>query len=131
MSSALKEKLVFQGSSVLDSDKKSWMSSHGFPCNEAHPGNGGDRMPKASANNIRIEYETFGDPSSPPILLIIGLGGHLIYWDKEFCRQLADAGRYVIRFDNRDAGLSTKFEEARSEERRVGKECRSRWSPYH
>ena len=69
-------------------------------------------MPRASANNIRIEYETLGDPSSPPILLIIGLGGHLIYWDEEFCRQLAKAGRYVIRFDNRDAGLSTKLDEA-------------------
>lgn len=69
-------------------------------------------MPKASANSIRIEYETFGDPSSPPILLIIGLGGQLIYWDEEFCRQLAEADLYVIRFDNRDAGLSTKFDEA-------------------
>jgi pimeloyl-ACP methyl ester carboxylesterase len=69
-------------------------------------------MPKASANNIRIEYETFGDPSSPPILLIIGLGSQLIYWDEAFCRQLAEAGLYVIRFDNRDAGLSTKFDQA-------------------
>lgn len=69
-------------------------------------------MPKANANNILIEYETFGNPSSPPILLIIGLGGQLIYWDEEFCRQLAEAGLYVIRFDNRDAGLSTKFDEA-------------------
>jgi len=69
-------------------------------------------MPKAIANNIRIEYDTFGDPSSPPILLIIGLGGQLIYSDEEFCRQIAEAGRYVIRFDNRDSGLSTKFDEA-------------------
>ncbi|MBN1106455.1 MAG: alpha/beta hydrolase [Deltaproteobacteria bacterium] len=69
-------------------------------------------MSKVSANNIRIEYETFGDPSSPPILLIIGLGGHLIYWDEDFCRQLAESGLYVIRFDNRDAGLSTKLDEA-------------------
>lgn len=69
-------------------------------------------MPKASANNIQMEYETFGDSSSPPILLIIGLGGQLIYWDKAFCSQLAEAGLYVIRFDNRDAGLSTKFDEA-------------------
>jgi len=69
-------------------------------------------MPKASANNIRIEYETFGDPSSPPILLVIGLGSQLIYWDEAFCRQLAEAGLYVIRFDNRDAGLSTKFDQA-------------------
>jgi pimeloyl-ACP methyl ester carboxylesterase len=69
-------------------------------------------MPKAKANNISIEYDTFGNPSSPPVLLIIGLGGQLIYWDEEFCRHLSDASRYVIRFDNRDAGLSTKFEEA-------------------
>jgi pimeloyl-ACP methyl ester carboxylesterase len=69
-------------------------------------------MPKANANNIVIEYETFGTPSSPPILLIIGLGAQLIYWDEEFCRQLAQAGLYVIRFDNRDSGLSTKFDEA-------------------
>jgi pimeloyl-ACP methyl ester carboxylesterase len=69
-------------------------------------------MPKVSANAIRIQYETFGDPSSPPILLIVGLGGQLIYWDEEFCRRLAEAGRYVIRFDNRDAGLSTKFDDA-------------------
>jgi pimeloyl-ACP methyl ester carboxylesterase len=69
-------------------------------------------MPSASANNIIIEYETFGVSTSPPILLIIGLGGQLIYWDEEFCRHLAQAGLYVIRFDNRDAGLSTKFDEA-------------------
>jgi pimeloyl-ACP methyl ester carboxylesterase len=69
-------------------------------------------MPKASANNITIEYETFGNPSSPPILLIIGLGCQLTYWDEEFCTQLAEAGLYVIRFDNRDAGLSTKFDAA-------------------
>jgi pimeloyl-ACP methyl ester carboxylesterase len=69
-------------------------------------------MPKASANNILIEYDTLGDPSSPPILLIIGLGGQLIYWDEEFCRRLTEAGLQVIRFDNRDAGLSTKFDAA-------------------
>jgi len=73
---------------------------------------GGDLMPQAKANKISIEYETFGDPSSPPILLIIGLGAQLIYWDEEFCGQLAETGLYVIRFDNRDAGLSTKFDEA-------------------
>jgi pimeloyl-ACP methyl ester carboxylesterase len=69
-------------------------------------------VPRANANNVSIEYETFGNPSSPAILLIIGLGDQLIHWDEEFCRRLAEAGRYVIRFDNRDAGLSTKFDEA-------------------
>jgi len=73
---------------------------------------GGDPMSKVSANKIQIDYETFGDPTSPPILLIIGLGGQLVHWDDSFCRQLAEGGLYVIRFDNRDAGLSTKLEEA-------------------
>lgn len=69
-------------------------------------------MAKANANGIQIEYETFGEPASPPLLLIIGLAGQLIFWDEELCEQLAQQGHYVIRFDNRDVGLSTKFEEA-------------------
>lgn len=69
-------------------------------------------MPSLNANGIQIEYETFGNPSCPPLLLIMGLGGQLIHWDEDFCRQLADKGLYVIRYDNRDAGLSTKFEAA-------------------
>ncbi|MFX1386623.1 MAG: alpha/beta fold hydrolase [Promethearchaeota archaeon] len=69
-------------------------------------------MPKAKVNDIEIEYETFGDPSSKPLLLITGLGAQLINWDKEFCKKLVERGFYVIRFDNRDVGLSTKFDEA-------------------
>lgn len=69
-------------------------------------------MPNVTANGIQIEYDTFGDKSSPPLLLIMGLGAQMIHWDEEFCKQLADKGLYVIRFDNRDVGLSTKFEEA-------------------
>ncbi len=68
-------------------------------------------MSKAKANNIEIEYDTIGDPSSEPILLIMGLGYQMIRWRVEFCNQLADRGFYVIRFDNRDVGLSTKMEE--------------------
>ena len=68
-------------------------------------------MPKAKANNIEIEYETFGDPSSDPFLLIMGLGYQMIRWRVDFCNQLADRGFFVIRFDNRDVGLSTKLEE--------------------
>jgi pimeloyl-ACP methyl ester carboxylesterase len=67
---------------------------------------------KVDANGIQIEYETFGEPDSPALLLIIGLAGQLIAWDEELCRQLAQQGHYVIRFDNRDAGLSSKIEEA-------------------
>ena len=69
-------------------------------------------MPNVNANGIRIEYDTIGSPSAPPLLLIMGLGGQLIHWDGGFCRQLADKGHFIIRFDNRDVGLSTKFDEA-------------------
>ncbi|MHA2035816.1 MAG: alpha/beta fold hydrolase [Promethearchaeota archaeon] len=69
-------------------------------------------MPKAEVKNIEIEYETFGDPSDKPLLLVNGLGSQMINWDEEFIQLLVDRGFYVIRFDNRDVGLSTKCEEA-------------------
>ena len=69
-------------------------------------------MATASANGIDIEYETFGSPDDPAMLLIMGLGGQLIVWDDELCRRLAAHGLHVIRFDNRDVGLSTKFDDA-------------------
>ena len=69
-------------------------------------------MPNVKANQICIEYDSFGDSSSPPLLLIIGLAGQMIFWDKELCERLAGMGLYVIRFDNRDVGLSSKFEDA-------------------
>ncbi len=68
-------------------------------------------MPNIPANGIRIEYDTFGNPSSPAIVLINGLGVQMIYWEDAFCDQLADEGHYVIRYDNRDIGLSTKFDD--------------------
>ncbi|HLM27007.1 MAG TPA: alpha/beta fold hydrolase [Thermoleophilaceae bacterium] len=58
---------------------------------------------------IELEYDTFGARSDPPLLLIMGLGFQLIHWDQAFCRRLADRGFYVIRFDNRDVGLSPKI----------------------
>lgn len=67
-------------------------------------------MAHATANGIQIEYETFGTPAASPLLLVMGLGAQLTAWDPEFCGQLADRGHYVVRFDNRDVGLSTKFE---------------------
>jgi pimeloyl-ACP methyl ester carboxylesterase len=69
-------------------------------------------MPRLKANGIEIEYETFGDPKSVPLLLVGGLGSQLLSWDEEFCEQLRDRGFFVIRYDNRDVGLSTKFEAA-------------------
>jgi pimeloyl-ACP methyl ester carboxylesterase len=71
-------------------------------------------MPQVRANGINLEYETFGDRGAPPIVLIMGLGGQLLLWPDEFCAALAAGGHYVIRFDNRDVGLSTKFEHPRS-----------------
>jgi pimeloyl-ACP methyl ester carboxylesterase len=70
------------------------------------------------ANPIAIEHETFGEPTAPPILLIMGLGGQLIHWDEAFCRLLAGLRRYVIRFDNRDVELSTKLDELPAPETR-------------
>jgi pimeloyl-ACP methyl ester carboxylesterase len=64
------------------------------------------------ANGIQIEYDTFGKHGEPPLLLIAGLACQLIHWDEALCEQLARRGHYVIRFDNRDVGLSTKLEEA-------------------
>jgi pimeloyl-ACP methyl ester carboxylesterase len=62
--------------------------------------------------NFQLAYETFGNPSHPPLLLVMGLGGQMIAWDDELCAQLAQAGFWVIRFDNRDVGRSTKMEQA-------------------
>jgi pimeloyl-ACP methyl ester carboxylesterase len=70
-------------------------------------------MPSVAANGIQIEYETFGNSSGRPLLLIIGLGAQMIHWDADLCKDLAARGHYVIRFDNRDVGLSTKFAEKR------------------
>ncbi len=62
------------------------------------------------ANGIEIVYDTFGDMFAPPLLLIADLGEQLIAWDEEFCVQLAAQGYWVIRYDNRDTGLSTRFD---------------------
>jgi pimeloyl-ACP methyl ester carboxylesterase len=69
-------------------------------------------MANAQANGIRIEYDTFGTRSGRPLLLVMGLGAQMIHWRVEFCEQLADAGHFVVRYDNRDVGLSTKFDAA-------------------
>ncbi|WP_336206155.1 alpha/beta fold hydrolase [Nonomuraea sp. LPB2021202275-12-8] len=64
---------------------------------------------RASANGIDIAYESFGSPDGRPLLLIMGLGAQLIHWDDDFCTLLAEQGHHVVRYDNRDAGLSTHF----------------------
>src|SRR5437762_4289356 len=137
-------------------------------------------MPVILANGIEIAYDDRGSQTDPAILLIMGLGTQMIAWPEAFCDDLTLRGFRVVRFDNRDVGLSTKFDAAppidvgaalqrvmagekinppydltdmaadavglmdrlaikkahivgasmggmRSEERRVGKECRSWW----
>ncbi|MES2257212.1 MAG: alpha/beta hydrolase [Pseudomonadota bacterium] len=69
-------------------------------------------MASVNANGIDITYETAGDPHNPAVLLIMGLGLQLISWPQEFVDGLVEQGFYVVRFDNRDSGLSTKFEHA-------------------
>jgi GrpB-like predicted nucleotidyltransferase (UPF0157 family)/pimeloyl-ACP methyl ester carboxylesterase len=60
--------------------------------------------------DVTIAYDTFGDPADPPVLLVMGFGAQLIAWHEDLCRMLADRGRYVIRYDNRDCGLSTRYD---------------------
>jgi pimeloyl-ACP methyl ester carboxylesterase len=69
-------------------------------------------MTKIRANGIDLECDEFGDRAAPPMLLIMGLGGQMIWWDERFCRRLAGRGYRVVRFDNRDIGLSTKLDDA-------------------
>lgn len=68
-------------------------------------------MPHVRANGISIEYDEFGGKDSTPLLLIMGLGAQMVMWHERFCDQLAGRGFRVIRYDNRDVGLSTKFHE--------------------
>ncbi|MGW1100536.1 alpha/beta fold hydrolase [Streptomyces sp. NPDC002455] len=63
------------------------------------------------SSEVSIAYESFGDPGDPPVLLVMGFGAQMLAWHEDFCRALADRGRYVIRYDNRDCGLSTTFDE--------------------
>ena len=61
---------------------------------------------------IELCYETFGDPSDPTALLVMGLATQMIGWHDDFCRRLADRGFHVVRFDNRDIGRSTHMTRA-------------------
>ena len=65
---------------------------------------------RTTVGDVELVHETIGDPDDPALLLVMGLGMQLIHWDWEFCEGLAERGFRVIRFDNRDAGLSTKID---------------------
>jgi pimeloyl-ACP methyl ester carboxylesterase len=61
-------------------------------------------------SGIELEYDTFGSPNDPAVLLVMGFTAQMVAWDERFCEQIADRGRFVIRFDNRDCGLSSKLD---------------------
>ncbi|WP_296327157.1 alpha/beta fold hydrolase [Reyranella sp.] len=67
-------------------------------------------MARTKANGIEIEYETFGNRKDPALLLIMGLGAQLTLWPESLCEGLAGQGFFVVRYDNRDVGLSTDFD---------------------
>jgi pimeloyl-ACP methyl ester carboxylesterase len=62
------------------------------------------------ANGVELCTEPFGDPADPAILLVMGIGGSMLWWNEGFCRMLADGGRFVIRYDHRDTGRSVTYE---------------------
>jgi len=64
-------------------------------------------------NGVELCTESFGDPADPPILLIMGVGASMLWWEEGFCRMLADRGRFVIRYDHRDTGRSVSYEPGR------------------
>jgi pimeloyl-ACP methyl ester carboxylesterase len=65
------------------------------------------------ANGVELCTEPFGDPADPPILLVMGIGASMLWWEEDFCRKLADGGRFVVRYDHRDTGLSVTYEPGR------------------
>ena len=69
-------------------------------------------MPRAGVASLELEYETIGDPSLPAVLLISGLGSQLLGWSDGLCEEIAARGFRVVRFDNRDVGLSSKLDDA-------------------
>ena len=65
------------------------------------------------ANGVELCTEPFGEQADPPILLVMGIGASMLWWEEGFCRMLADSGRFVIRYDHRDTGRSVTYEPGR------------------
>jgi pimeloyl-ACP methyl ester carboxylesterase len=61
-------------------------------------------------NGVELCTESFGDAADPPVLLVMGIGASMLWWEEGFCRNLADGGRFVIRYDHRDTGRSVTYE---------------------
>ncbi len=71
-------------------------------------------MPTATNGDVSLYYETRGDPAAEPLLLVRGLGSQLTHWDEEFRERFVSAGFFVISFDNRDVGLSSRLHDAQT-----------------
>ena len=90
-------------------------ASPGVPTSDGHSAAGRKKEEEKNAlgfvqsNGIELAYEAFGDPRDPPMVLIQGLGAQMVGWRAELCQALAARGHWVVRFDNRDVGLSTKL----------------------
>jgi len=69
-------------------------------------------MATTAANGIKLYFDSFGNSADPSLLLVSGLGAQCLVYEDEFCEELAASGRQVIRYDNRDVGLSTHFHES-------------------
>jgi pimeloyl-ACP methyl ester carboxylesterase len=65
------------------------------------------------ANGVELCTEAFGDAADPPVLLVMGMSGSMLWWEEEFCTMLAGGGRFVIRYDHRDTGRSVAYEPGR------------------
>jgi pimeloyl-ACP methyl ester carboxylesterase len=73
---------------------------------------GEESVQNVGPSKIKVVYQRIGDPALPPVFLIMGAGAQMINWPDGFCLELASRGLHPIRFDNRDAGLSTHFSDA-------------------
>lgn len=98
------------GKRLGPSDMKDFLTPGSFPQKDDHdPPDTLHTLAHANVNGMTLAYDTFGDSSHPAAILIMGLGTQMIVWDEGFCRLLAGRGFHVIRFDNRDVGLSTRM----------------------
>ncbi len=88
------------------------------PASPADPEGASAEQVAPLASGLQICYQTFGDPAADPLLLVMGLGGPMTWWSPDFCRSLAEAGFFVIRYDNRDVGRSSRVR-ARVSRRRL------------
>jgi len=85
-------------------------------------------MTSAKVNGITFEYESYGDESNPTLLLVMGLGGQLVSWPMDWVQRWVERGLRVVRYDNRDIGLSEQFTQTVTRRRLVAAAVSKRWA---